>query len=98
VNWNNALRKIGVKNKIPRRLGQVANFICVHVWFYYTARFLADDWARGGIWLAQGLPSSIFRGLGMGVEGEGFVCWSLRGDTHAWWHNDTKWWKRGYTL
>lgn len=93
------LKGIGVTNITPSRVQQAINFICVHVWFYYTAHLLTDDWARGGIWLAQPLPFSIFRGLGMGVEGERFYCWAWReGSRHSWWHADNSWLKTGIAL
>lgn len=96
MGWKSALKRLGLLDKIPKRLGQAANFIAVHVWFYYTAHWLTDDWAKGGIWLTEPLPFSPFRWLGLGAGGEGVWCWSWRdGARHSWWHKDDSWWKTG---
>ncbi|KAK4981012.1 hypothetical protein LTR66_010245 [Elasticomyces elasticus] len=70
-----AMEKSGVLQKTPRRVRQAANFIYVHVWFYYTGGLLLDDFCKGGILLFEPIPISLFRGLGLGAEGDSWWCW-----------------------
>ncbi|KAI5207097.1 hypothetical protein E4T39_02192 [Aureobasidium subglaciale] len=89
------LRQFGVIQRSPKWLQRTANFVYVHVWFYYTAPLLCDDFARGGIWLFEPLPISPLRGLGLGGRGDGLWCW--------WggvvlWHRGDRWWNTGLAL
>ncbi|MCJ1485228.1 hypothetical protein MMC06_005402 [Schaereria dolodes] len=86
------LSKIGLRDKLPRWVRGLGNFVFVHVWFYYTAPFLTDDFARGGIWLFEPVPISLWRGLGWGLEGEGWWCW--HGQIVSWWWGK-RWWQSG---
>ncbi|KEQ89539.1 hypothetical protein D6D02_03342 [Aureobasidium pullulans] len=92
---NSLLQQIGVVQRCPRWLQRTANFIYVHVWFYYTAPLLCDDFARGGIWLFEPLPFSPLRGLGLGGPGDGFWCWW---GGILWWHKGDRWWNTGLAL
>jgi len=76
-------------------VGMLVRFLYVHAWFYVTAGLLVDDFARGGVWTFEPIAFSLFRGLGMGVEGDGF--WCIRGKV-AWWHTNEKWWLSGVAL
>jgi len=88
------LEQAGVTERTPKLVRQVLNFGYVHVWFYYTAPLLCDDFARGGLWLFEPLPVSPVRMMGFGVKGEGWWRWVdlVR------WHGGDRWWKSGIAL
>jgi len=59
---------------------------------YFTAPLLVDDFARGGIWLFEPVPFSLFRGLGLGSEGDGWWCC---GGGLVEWRSGEGWWDTG---
>jgi len=89
------LKKSGVSQHCPRWLVRTVNFIYAHVWLYFTAPFLVDDFARGGVWLFEPVPISIFRGLGFGSKHDG--VWQWYGQI-AVWHRGKHWWDTGIAL
>ncbi|MCJ1257949.1 hypothetical protein MMC24_005777 [Lignoscripta atroalba] len=89
------LKRVGVRDKLHPWVRGCGNFVLVHVWFYYTAPFLVDDFARGGLWLFEPVPVSLWRGLGWGLEGEGWWCW--HGPFVTWWWGE-RWWQSGLAL
>lgn len=94
--WRAGLKKVGVKGRVPGWVGQVANLAWVYVWMWLTGGFLADDFARGGLWLAEPLMVSPARGLGYGVDGDGWFCWS---GVWVWvWRDSERWWQSGLAL
>ena len=72
----------------PRWLRRTANAVFVFCWLLYSGAFIADDFARGGLWLMEPLPFSPLRGLGL-VQGEGFWCW--REPWFQYWTDGTYW-------
>ncbi|MCJ1405076.1 hypothetical protein MMC11_008302 [Xylographa trunciseda] len=92
MSFSQLLENMGLREKLPTWLRGAGNFVAVHVWFYYTAPLLTDDFARGGIWLFEPVPISIWRGLGFGAEGEGWWCWHGRIIS---WYSAEKWWQSG---
>ena len=91
----NLLRRSGVARRCPKILRQTSNFLYVHIWFYYTAPILTNDFAAGGIWLFEPLPISPLRGLGFGLKEERWWCW--RGALVRW-HQGSRWWNSGLAL
>ncbi|KAF2176265.1 hypothetical protein K469DRAFT_700177 [Zopfia rhizophila CBS 207.26] len=87
-----ALRRTGIQCHVPRFLMHVFTFSYVHVWFYHTSLLLCDDFAKGGIWLYEPIPFSLFRGLGFGVEGDRWWYW---GGEWLRWHRGDRWWRSG---
>lgn len=87
-----ALKRMGIRDRLPGWARGVGNFVAVHVWFYYTAPFLTDDFARGGIWLFEPIPVSLLRGMGWGLEGEGWWCWKGK---RVGWYSGRRWWQSG---
>ncbi|KAK4569793.1 hypothetical protein LTR86_002762 [Recurvomyces mirabilis] len=89
------LKAAGILEKCPKLLKQAANFALVHVWLYYTAPLLVDDFAQGGVWLFEPLPFSVLRGLGFGAVDDQFFCW-----WHGlfWWRTGKHWWDTGIAL
>ena len=94
------LTRIGVSKRCPKWLRRTVNFTYVHVWLYYTAPLLVDDFARGGIWLFEPLPLSLWRGLGYGAKEDGWfpLWWSDSGGDIARWHSGSHWWNSGIAL
>lgn len=89
------LKKIGFRDRMPQWIRGLANFVWTHVWFFYTAPFLCDDFAGGGVWLFEPLPISILRGLGFGLEGQGWWCWTWPWFT---WYSADQWWRSGLAI
>lgn len=89
------LRSAGVVDKTPRTLRRIVNLLVVHIWLYWTAPLLVDDFAAGGIWLFEPIPFSPLRGLGFGAKDDQFFCW-----WHglAWWRTGKHWWDSGIAL
>ncbi|MCJ1340772.1 hypothetical protein MMC09_006068 [Bachmanniomyces sp. S44760] len=79
------------KCNVPSWVCKLGNFVYVHVWFYLSAAFLADDFAGGGIWLFEPVPVSFVRGLG----GQGWIWWDLRGMVRWWGGDGERWWRSG---
>ncbi|KAF1832799.1 hypothetical protein BDW02DRAFT_570711 [Decorospora gaudefroyi] len=87
------LRANGVGRGLPDWSKQAFTFLYVHIWFYYTAHLLCDDFARGGLWLFEPVPVSLFRGLGFGPDArDGWWCWY--GELVRW-HSGDAWWRTG---
>lgn len=69
------LAKVGIRQKTPKLLRQVTNFAYVHVWGYFTAPLLIDDFAKGGNFLFEPVAFSPLRALGFGAKDDGWFCW-----------------------
>ncbi|KAJ5689131.1 hypothetical protein N7462_003523 [Penicillium macrosclerotiorum] len=74
--------------RVPRWLGQTANAFGVIMWFLYSGGFIADDFARGGLWLMEPVPISPLRGLGLARD-KGWWCWDL--PWFGYWSDGTYW-------
>ncbi|RAH77370.1 hypothetical protein BO86DRAFT_223504 [Aspergillus japonicus CBS 114.51] len=84
-------RLVGAKHPLPRGFRRAANLVFAVGWLYFTAPVIADDFARGGLWLTEPLPVSPLRGLGIGVreEDSGWWCWSS--PWFRYWDDGTYW-------
>lgn len=89
-----ALKSAGVTQHVPKTIRRTANLVITLVWLYFTAPLLVDDFARGGIWLFEPVPISIFRGLGLGPKGAGWWCWYGLVE----WRSGKSWWDSGIAL
>jgi Membrane bound O-acyl transferase family len=94
-------KTMGISNVMrswPRALRRAGTLMYVLTWFYFTGPWLADDFARGGIWLFEPVPVSVVRGLGWGAEGEGWWCW--HGRWAVWWsgREGRPWWRVGIAI
>lgn len=69
------IRPALLPSTLPRALERTANCLFAACWLVFSGTFIADDFARGGIWLAEPVPVSLLRGLNIGVKGEGWWCW-----------------------
>ena len=86
------MKGTGLARKTPAWVGRGATFVYVHVWFYYTAHLLVDDFSKGGVFLFEPVPVSVFRGLGFGAEGDGWWC---LGDSGIRWVRGSTWYQTG---
>lgn len=64
-----------VSKAAPRVVCQASNFLFVLGWLFLTAPLFVDDLAALGLWLLEPVPVSLFRGLGMGESGAGWLRW-----------------------
>jgi hypothetical protein len=81
--------------ELPKIIRQTGNLIFTFVWLLSTGWILVDDFSRGGIWLYEPIPISPLRGLGFGVEGDGWWCWKHVG---IGWYTGEHWWESGIAL
>lgn len=89
------LVKTGIVEQCPKLLRRLTNFAVVHIWLYFTAPLLADDFAGGGVFLYEPVPFSLLRGLGLGAPGDQFFCWRHQ---RVWWRAGKQWWDTGIAL
>jgi hypothetical protein len=92
--FRQSLRGSKAAKSVPQWAKRTLTFVYVHVWFYYTAHLLCDDFARGGVWLFEPVPISLFRGLGFGAEGDGWLAIEAMPS----WHRGATWYKTGFTF
>lgn len=89
-------KRMGWDRYVPGWLGGVGNFVFAHWWLYLTAPLMVEDFAKGGVWLFEPLPVSLFRGpLRLGDKEDGFWRWT---GTLITWHSGETWWKTGIAL
>lgn len=84
-----------VLSRVPRPLRRYGNFMFVLVWLWATCWPLAYDFGTAGLWLFEPVPVSIFRGLGLGAEGESWWRWD---DYTFTWYRGKRWWEVGLAL
>ncbi|KAL5342936.1 membrane bound O-acyl transferase family-domain-containing protein [Aspergillus crustosus] len=75
----------------PRSLRRLGNAVFVLVWLFFSGSRIADDFARGGLWLTEPLPISFLRG----AMGRGWSCWQT-----PWfeYYDDGTYWGRGVRI
>lgn len=81
--------------RLPMWLRKIGNLVFTIGWLFETGWWLADDFARGGIWLYEPIPVSLLRGLGFGDKGDGWWCWEHIG---VGWYKGNRWWESGIAL
>ncbi|KAF2668997.1 hypothetical protein BT63DRAFT_424723 [Microthyrium microscopicum] len=84
------LQRASLGSWVSPRVGGFVNLAWCLVWGYLTAPLLIEDLAKGGQFLFEPVPFSIFRGLGLGNSDDGFWCWSGRWLSFR---SDIEWWK-----
>ena len=86
-----SLSQLGLmnNNKIPRHVREVANVAFTVFWLLWTFPLLADDLAKGGLWLTELSPISVLQILGLGSQARATslgLSYGLRFQTgSAWW-------------
>ncbi|KAI9719002.1 MAG: hypothetical protein M1828_006378 [Chrysothrix sp. TS-e1954] len=96
MGWHEFLKSSGISQRIPTWLGRLANGLGVFFWFWLTGPLVADDMALGGFFLPEPNIISPLRGLGFGVEGDGWYCW--RGEKIRWYSDPRRWWLKGFAV
>lgn len=81
--------------KVPKPIRQTTNAVYALSWGLLTGWWLADDFARGGIWLYEPIPISILRGLGFAGKDHGWWCWEHVG---IGWYTGEHWWQSGVAI
>ncbi|GFF22059.1 hypothetical protein IFM61606_01206 [Aspergillus udagawae] len=89
---NQLARSINARYRFSRPIRRAANVMFAFWWLFFSGASIADDFARGGLWLTEPLPISPLRGLGLGAKGEGWWCW--REPWFRYWDGG-KYWERG---
>ena len=82
-------------DKLPKLVRQAGNVLFTFGWLFWTAPWLVDDFARGGVWMWEPVPVSPTRALGFGVEGDTWWCWEHIG---VGWYSGKHWWESGLAL
>ncbi len=72
----------------PRWLRRIGNAAFVIAWLLFSGNRIADDFAKGGMWLTEPLPISPIRGL----MGQGWNCWQTPWFEH---YDDGTFWGSG---
>ncbi|CAG8235616.1 unnamed protein product [Penicillium salamii] len=72
-----------------RWVRRTANFLFVYCWLMTSGGLIADDFARGGLWLMEPISVSPLRGLGFGLQDEGWWCW--REPWFRYWSDGSYW-------
>lgn len=62
------------RRELPQWLRRAANFMFAYSWLMGSGSLIADDLARGGVWLTEPIPISLLRGLGISGDREGRWC------------------------
>jgi hypothetical protein len=81
--------------RLPSSVRKAGNLLFTLAWMFETGYWLTDDFARGGIWLYEPIPVSVFRGMGYGDKGDGWWCWEHVG---VGWYRGKRWWESGVAL
>jgi hypothetical protein len=89
------LRNNAIFAQTPTAVKRIANFVLVHIWLYYTAPLLMDDFAKGGIWLFEPVAFSPLRALGFGAKDDSFFCWW---NGILFWRSGKDWWDSGIAV
>ncbi|KAJ5241339.1 uncharacterized protein N7469_002930 [Penicillium citrinum] len=75
-------------SQTPRYLRRTGNAVFTFSWVLFSGARMADDFARGGLWLVEPIPLSPLRGLGI-ANGSGWWCWE--GAWFRYWNDGTYW-------
>lgn len=92
------LRATGFARYVPTWLGYAVNFAFAHVWLYFTAPLLVDDFAEGGVWLYEPVPVSPLRGLGFGAPDDRAGRWWFLWDDLVYWRTGKGWVDTGFAF
>jgi hypothetical protein len=92
-----ALQAVGIALQTNIKIlrdGESANLLFTTAWLLSTGWLIADDFARGGIWLLEPVPVSFFRWW-LGDAGDSWWCWGHMGVS---WYTGRHCWESGIAL
>lgn len=78
-----------LQSPFPRWLGRSTNLIFTCFWLLAWGYTIADDFTISGLWLTEFVPVSLLRGLGLGLEGQGW--WCAQEPMFRYWTDGTFW-------
>lgn len=90
-----SLVRLNLMSKIPPLVREVTNVAITVIWLLSTFPLLADDFARGGLFLTEPFPFSVLQMLGLGSEARSYQLWSGYGISL---HMGRRWWQTGLAL
>lgn len=67
------LDRFGILRTIPIQVRQATNVIFTWLWLLKTFPLMANDFARGGLWLTESFPVSVLQVLGLGSAARSHV-------------------------
>ena len=74
------LDRLGLTGRIPLRVRQVTNVGYAAWWLLRTFPLMADDFARGGLWLTEPFPVSALQMVGLGGDARSYPPWGAVGN------------------
>lgn len=90
-----SLSRLKLMTKIPPLVCEVTNVAITVIWLLSTFPLLADDFARGGLFLTEPFPFSVLQMLGLGSEARSHQLWSGYGISM---HTGRRWWQTGLAV
>lgn len=90
-----ALKRSGLDTKIPGPVVRMIRISFIVPCFLKTFPLLADDFARGDLFLAEPFPFNVLQVLGLGGEVRSHRFWR---DSGIHWQTGQTWWQSGLTL
>ena len=92
-----SLGRLGLmnNNRFARHIGGAANVAFTVFWLLWTFPLLADDFAKGGLWLTEPFPISALQALGLGCQARATV---LDFDYGLPFRKGSRWWQMGLTM
>lgn len=90
-----SLSRLNLLTKIPPLVREASNVAFTVIWLLSTFRLLADDFARGGLFLTEPFPFSVLQMLGLGSEARSHQLWSGYGFPL---HTGRRWWQTGLAV
>lgn len=70
-----AVVRLDKQSSVPKLVCQVANVAFTTIWLIKTYPLVADDYARGGLWLIEPFPFSMLESLGLASEARSQRLW-----------------------
>lgn len=89
------LSQLFLMNKFPRRVREATNVAFTVFWLLWTFPLLADDFAKGGLWLTEPFPVSMLQVLGLGSQARATELWSDHGLRFQ---MGFRWWQTGLAV
>lgn len=93
--WSLGRLDLIANNKIARHFREAANVAFTVFWLLWTFPLLADDFAKGGLWLVEPFPISVLQILGLGSQARATV---LSFEYGARFQMGFRWWQIGLAV
>ena len=92
-----SLGRLGLiaNNNIARSVREAVNVAFTVFWLLWTFPLLADDFAKGGLWLVEPFPISVLQSLGLGSQARATV---LGFDYGSRFQMGFRWWQMGLAV